>query len=662
MICSLLEFPLVIMEKPIFSSPVVSGAVACMEDVLAIECRVPQFPGSDISTYELLSRGLSSAPEATALSFFLRGEDYEQPFTWTQREWLGCITQAANMFRRLGLQRDGVVAFILPNLPETHWTIWGGEAAGVVFPINPLLEVPMMLELMNAAKPWLVVTLAQTPGSDLWEKVSSVLPQVNSLAAVLTVDPLRYLPGQAGVVPEAGDVKEPRQIAHLPIFDFHSELRWAPNAELEFDSPRGEDAASYFCTGGTTGTPKIAVRMHRTEVANAMELGATAGAALASPGTKAFCGLPLFHVNAQIATGLLPWSTGCHVVLGTPQGYRAPGLIQNFWKMVEHYKLTWFSGVPTIYSSLLQVPTAGCNISSLRYGVCGAAPMPKELITRFQLETGVKILEGYGLTEGGCVSSINPVAGECRVGSIGLRLPWQDMRVVRLTESGGYLREARVGEAGTIVVKGPNLFKGYLNPVHNQGLWLEIPDDQGGSERWLNTGDLGHVDERGYFWLTGRAKELIIRGGHNIDPKMIEEPMHTHPAVAMAAAVGRPAAHAGEIPVLYVQLRPGTNASADELMEHARKTVAEKAALPKTIHIVSSLPMTAVGKIFKPALAMTEMESIVREEAETCGLFVKHCQAIRDERKGVVLKWSVDGDPRALILRLEKYSFSHEMV
>jgi acyl-CoA synthetase (AMP-forming)/AMP-acid ligase II len=633
-----------------------------MEDVLAIERRVPQFPGSDYSTYALLSQGLSSAPESTALSFFLRCEDYEKPLTWTQREWLGCITQAANMFRRLGLQRGDVVAFILPNLPETHWTIWGGEAAGVVFPINPLLEAPMMLELLNAARPKFVVTLAPTPGSDLWEKVSPVLPLVDSLAGVLSVDPQRYLPGQAGAAQERGDLKEPRQIGHLPVFDFHTELRQAPNAELAFDPPRGEDVASYFCTGGTTGMPKIAVRMHRTEVANAMELGAAAGAALASPGTIAFCGLPLFHVNAQIATGLLPWSTGCHVVLGTPQGYRAPGLIQNFWKMVEHYKLTWFSGVPTIYSALLQVPVGGRGISSLRYGVCGAAPMPRELITRFQQETGVKILEGYGLTEGGCVSSINPVAGECRVGSIGLRLPWQDMRVVRLAESGGYLRQARAGEAGTIVVKGPNLFKGYLNPVHNQGLWLEMPDALGNSERWLHTGDLGHVDEQGYFWLTGRAKELIIRGGHNIDPKMIEEPMHAHPAVAMAAAVGRPDAHAGEIPVLYVQLRPGATASEDELMAHARQTVAEKAALPKHIHIVSSLPMTAVGKIFKPALAMAEMESIVREEAAACGLALKHCQAVRNESKGVVLNWSVEGDPRALILRLEKYSFSHEMV
>jgi acyl-CoA synthetase (AMP-forming)/AMP-acid ligase II len=236
------------------------------------------------------------------------------------------------------------------------------------------------------------------------------------------------------------------------------------------------------------------------------------------------------------------------------------------------------------------------------------------------------------------------------------------MRPVVLGEDGAYLRDADVGEVGLIVIKGPNLFRGYLNPIHNKGLWIEIPDRSGNAEAWLNTGDLGRVDEEGYFWLTGRAKELIIRGGHNIDPKMIEEPMHAHPAVALAAAIGRPDAHAGEVPVVYVQLRPGASASEGELMEHAHKQVAEKAAQPKRVHIVPSLPTTAVGKIFKPALAMAEMESVLREEAEACGLVVTHCEAVRDPRTGTVLRWSVDGDPKELISRLERYAFAQVMM
>lgn len=649
------------MKKTAFSKSSESSPVCVFEDILEIENRDPGLPGSDISTYEFLSRSMSSA-SGLALSFFLRSQDFKKPFTWEFGEWLSCITQAANMFRDLGLQRGDVVAFVLPNLPETHWTIWGGEAAGVAFAINPLLEAPMVLDLLNAAKPKLVVTLAPAPGTDLWEKVSSILPRVTSVEAVLTVSPFRYLRGVAGAIMRGLYwLKTPRRVGRVQVLDFHSRLRLATGSALNFEPPVGSDVASYFCTGGTTGTPKIAIRSHRTEVANAMQLSAIVAGSDKSR-EAVLCGLPLFHVNAQIATGLVPWSAGRCVVLATPQGYRAPGLIQNFWTIVEHYRLAWFSGVPTLYSALLNVPRGNCDISSLRFGVCGAAPMPKELLTNFQRETGIKILEGYGLTEGGCVSSLNPMGGECRAGSIGLRLPWQGMRAVLTSDTGVYLRDAAVGEVGVIVIKGPNLFKGYLNPIHNQGIWLEIPGKDGLPEVWLNTGDLGCVDAQGYFWLTGRAKELIIRGGHNIDPKMIEEPMHAHPAVAMAAAIGRPDVHAGEVPVLYVQLRSGSSASVDELLDYARHVVAEQAAVPKRIYLLPSLPTTAVGKIFKPALTMAELESVVMEEATACGLSMSYCKAIQDPKKGYVVKWSVDGDPEPLVSRLGKYSFSNEMV
>lgn len=654
---------MILVGSSLFSSPTAAKGVANLDDVLAIERLTPGLPDSDISTYALLTRGAQSAHASDkALSFFLRAKDFKQPARWTYRELLALVTQTANMFRRIGLQRGDVVAFVLPNLPETHLTIWGGETAGTVFAINPLLDAAMMLELMNAAKPKFVVTLAPTPGTDLWQKVSSVLPHVASVVSVLTVSPLRYLRGPAGLVLRSlSRIRTPRRVGRTPVVDFHRALSRVPGDKLEFDAPSGGDVASYFCTGGTTGMPKIAVRTHRTEVANAMQLAADVGTD-GIRGKTVLCGLPLFHVNAQVATGLLPWLTGGHVVLATPQGYRAPGLLKEFWGIVEHYRLAWFSGVPTLYSALLQFPRGDHDISSLEFGVCGAAPMPKELIANFQREAGIKIIEGYGLTEGGCVSSINPPGGECLAGSIGLRLPWQQMGTVLLAEDGSYLRDAAVGEVGTIVVKGPNLFKGYLNPEHNKGLWLEIPDSHDRLARWLNTGDLGRIDERGYFWLTGRAKELIIRGGHNIDPKMIEEAMHAHAAVAMAAAVGRPDVHAGEVPVLYVQLRPDARVSEDDLLEYARTAVPEKAAVPKRIYILPSLPTTAVGKIFKPALTMAQLESVLKEEAAACGLSVRHCQAVMDQRRGIVLNWSVEGDPKDLVLRLAKYSFSHRML
>jgi fatty-acyl-CoA synthase len=223
-------------------------------------------------------------------------------------------------------------------------------------------------------------------------------------------------------------------------------------------------------------------------------------------------------------------------------------------------------------------------------------------------------LEGYGLTEGTCISSINPPLGERRIGSIGYRLPYQEMKVVHLDEHNAFVKDCAVDEIGLIIVRGPNVFSGYTEEAHNRHVWVDTGDGQG---LWLNTGDLGRQDAEGYFWLTGRKKELIIRGGHNIDPRLIEDPLIEHPAVALAAAVGRPDAHAGELPVAYVQLQPEASISEDALLAYARDNIGEHAAVPKAIHIVEEVPQTAVGKIFKPYLVQLEVADVYQEAAQS---------------------------------------------
>jgi fatty-acyl-CoA synthase len=187
-----------------------------------------------------------------------------------------------------------------------------------------------------------------------------------------------------------------------------------------------------------------------------------------------------------------------------------------------------FSAVPTVLSVLLDVPKGDADISSLRYAICGAAPLSVELFQRFEVHSGMKILEGYGLTEGTCASSVNPFYGERKVGSIGLRLPYQQMKVCVVDDEGKFLREAEIDEIGSICIRGPNVFNGYMEEVHNRGVWP--------LEGWFNTGDLGRQDTDGYFWLTGRKKELIIRGGHNIDPAAIEDPLYRLTGIQVAAA------------------------------------------------------------------------------------------------------------------------------
>jgi fatty-acyl-CoA synthase len=185
------------------------------------------------------------------------------------------------------------------------------------------------------------------------------------------------------------------------------------------------------------------------------------------------------------------------------------------------------------------------------------------------------------------------------------------MKIVILDGEGKFERNAETDEIGAVVLRGPNVFAGYKETFHNKAIWV---DDGDGKGKWYNTGDLGRQDTDGYFWLTGRKKEIIIRGGHNIDPKMIEEPMHKHPAVALVAAVGSPDAKVGEVPVIFVQLKPGHEATGEELYKFAQEHIPERAAWPQAIHILDEMPVTTVGKVHKVPLAMGEIERIFIRE------------------------------------------------
>ncbi|USU21257.1 acyl-CoA synthetase [Paraburkholderia fungorum] len=617
--------------------------VANMDDVQAIEAQA-QLADLPSSTYAMVCRGAAIDPSAPALSFFATADEYRNGECWTYGELVRDITRTANLFSRLGVQRDSVIAYVLPNLPETHFVIWGGEAAGIVCAINPLLEAEAIGELLNASGVSVLVTLAPFPSTDIWQKVQAVLHKVSSLKHLVLVNPADRMPRErrsaAGMLQrdECSRLHGPGGIhgavpSHVGIHDFSTAMAGEDGDALSGALEIGaEDISSFFCTGGTTGLPKIAIRRHGNEVANAWNAGQFLGESI-GPGKIIFCGLPLFHVNAVLVTGLLAFSRGAHVVLGTPQGYRGDGVVSRFWEIVEHYRINFFSGVPTLYGSLLEVPVGAHDIGSLEYGLCGAAPMPVELLRTFQERTGVRILEGYGLTEGTCVSSVNPPLGERRAGSIGLRLPGQPMKAVVVDENGRYVRDCVADEVGQLVIAGPNLFAGYTRAAQNSGIWM----DAGDGARWLNTGDLGRCDSDGYFWLTGRKKELIIRGGHNIDPAAIEAPLHRHPAVQIAAAIGRPDMHAGELPVAYVQLKPGMAATEAELAEFLRREISERAALPKGIRIVDAIPLTGVGKIFKPELKRREMTDALRSALAQAGVEDATVSLIDDTSRGISL-------------------------
>lgn len=536
------------------------------------------------STYELIEKGTSLNPESVAISFLKDGDSFDQPLQITHKQLMIKIRQTANMLHDLGVGPDDVVTYLLPNLPQTHYVLWGAEAVGIINPINPMLEPATIKDICNSAKTKVLVALGDLPGSDIWQKVEKIRKEIPSLKYVLKV---------------MGKDEKAKG-----IFGFEEKLEQYPGDRLIFERTIDpDDIASIYHTGGTTGRPKLARRTHYNEIVVAWDL--MVGTEL-QPGDTVMVGLPLFHCNGTCVTGLMPFAVGGHVVMLSAAGYREPSIMKNFYKIVEHFRPVFFSCVPTILSLLLDIPIKGADISSLKYLICGAAPLSVELFNRFENHTGMKIIEGYGLTESAVASAINPKDGERKVGSIGIRLPYQEMMIAILDENSQLIRKANINEIGVVCIKGPCIFKGYVEEIHNKGIWL--------GDGWFNTGDLGRQDQDGFFFLTGRKKELIIRGGHNIDPAIIEEQLYQIPEVKMAAAVGRPDAHSGEIPLAYVEVSDGSELTGKDLLEIVKTRIGERAAIPKEILIIDQIPLTAVGKIFKPALRWDATQRVYEKE------------------------------------------------
>lgn len=620
-----------------------------MADIEAFEAVPLAERGLPNSTYEVLQRSAEAHPNLPALIFFLQGTAFKQSVTFTFGEWLAKITQTANMFHALGIGATDTISYILPNLPQTYLTLYGGEAAGIANPINPLLEPDTIAEIMNAAETKVLVTLTPFPKTDIWGKVALIADKVPTLQTILQIDMAQYLGGFKKILVNLMRFGQNRAKLRARVLNFDKTLAQYPTDRLVSGRTiQPEDIASYFHTGGTTGTPKLALHTHFNEVFDGWIVGKAVDGQV---GHLNYLGLPIFHNYGAIAVGIGSWISGAGIVMGTPSGFRGEGVVQNFWQILDHYECDMFSAVPTLFKSLLNVPIGDSNVSRVKLATSGAAPLPVEMARQFMERTGIKILEGYGLTEGTSVSSVNPLAGRARIGSVGFRFPYQEMRAAIL-DGTEFVRFCEANEVGVIILRGPNVFPGYRDEFYNKGLFVDSGDGKG---NWVNTGDMGRQDEDGYFWLTGRKKELIIRGGHNIDPKQIEEPMHLHPAVALAAAVGRPDSHAGELPVLYVELKPEMSATKDELLAFAREKIGERAAIPKRVYILDQLPLTAVGKIYKPTLVHEQVIDVYQGELKQIeGISRANVTADTHKQLGTLAHIDVTAKPNVDHTALEK--------
>ncbi|UWR87323.1 acyl-CoA synthetase [Phaeobacter inhibens] len=605
---------------------------ATAADCLALVNEMP-FGQRNMPTtlYGLLSRTAGKFPDNKAISYQIFSGPTDKAETLTWRQLKDKVTQAANMFRSMGIGEKDVVAYILPNCNETVVTLLGGAVAGIANPINPLLEPEQIASILRETGAKVVVTLKPFPKTDVAQKVAEAVRHAPKVHTVLEIDLNRYLtPPKSWIVPLIRPKLEGKdKLAHANYKNFNRELRKHPT-ELTFADSESDRVACYFHTGGTTGMPKVAQHTY-----SGMNYNGWLGSKLLfTEEDNIMCPLPLFHVFACHVILMAAVASGAHVVFPTPQGYRGEGVFDNFWKLVERWKISFIITVPTAISAKMQRPV-DADVSTVKTAFSGSAPLPVELFRRFEEATGVKIVEGYGLTEATCLVSCNPVLGEKKIGSIGIPLPYTDVKIVKGTDEGTV--ELGVDEIGEICISSPGVYAGhtYTEVEKNEGLFYQ--------DTHLRTGDLGKLDSDGYLWITGRAKDLIIRGGHNIDPAEIEEALLGHEAVAFAGAIGQPDAHAGEVPCAFVELVDGATVTPDELLAYCQIHVHERAAIPKHVTVMDELPKTAVGKVFKPDLRKNAITRIYNDALLKAGLPARVEHVVDDKGRGLVAQVEENG-------------------
>ena len=582
------------------------------------------------NVHEMLCDAAAKHGDAPALSFQLEAKPNAPATTNSYAQYAEEVTRAANLFRSLGVGPEDGIGLLLPNLPQTAIALVAAATAGVAVPINPLLSPEQIAGILRDGRARVLVTLAPFPKTDLAEKGAEALALAPGVSTLLEIDLLQYLSPPRSWI--ASLIRPRRKGGHsASVLDFDRSRKDQPGDSLTFaDLPDRNTVSACFHTGGTTGIPKLARHTQR----NMLFMGWVTRELLYRPKDVTLCALPFFHVFGAYITGFAAIAGGVHTVLLCPAGFRAEGIFDSFWKLAERWRANFFLGVPTVFAMLAQRPVDG-DVSGLRYAVSGAAALPRELLRGFEEKSGIRILEGYGQTESTCVISCNPPEGERRLGSVGIALPHTEVRAARGSSGNGEHVFCAAGETGELVVRGPNVFNGYVRESLNQGLLID--------NEWLRTGDLGKVDEDGYIWITGRSKDIIIRSGHNIDPAEIEEILAEHPAVAFAAAVGRPDAVAGELPYAFVELKEGREAAEDALRDFVAERISDPVAKPQAVRVLGELPKTAVGKVYKPGLRKILILETVQDAFQEAAISASS-KVVDDPDLGLVVEVSGGSD------------------
>jgi acyl-CoA synthetase (AMP-forming)/AMP-acid ligase II/enoyl-CoA hydratase/carnithine racemase len=571
--------------------------VRTIDDVIAIEAHPYDELVTARNLYDLFLATAQHVGDHKALTVLRSENPDDVGVSLTHRGLLKAVTQSANLFHGLGISPGrGVVAFLAPTLPQLPGLLLGAQVAGTASTINYLLTREAIVDLLNAQQAAVLVIPAKALDDTCWSKAEGILEHVPSLRHVLVIGPESDeepagAPGYRNVDAALDGCRE-------------DALDFAPTSDRN-------TVCALFHTGGTTGRPKVVQLTHGNQIHAAFGFAQVFGY---DENDTVINGFPFFHVGGTITVGLSVLAAGGHIVVPGPYGLRPPAVIAGHWRIVQRFGATVVGGVPTSIAALTNTWDPATDAKRIRMAATGGAVCPKAVSSRFEAVTGIRLFETYGMTETAAAIAFNPGRGTPVAGSVGFRAPYSQTRIVAL-DPGNPGQSGRLcgpNESGLVQVRGPQVFPGYLDPAHNAGTLA--------ADGWLTTGDVGYLTEDARLVLTGREKDLIIRSGHNIDPATIEDVANRFDGVEISAAVGMPDQYAGEVPALFVVPKPGSQLDVGAVARYVEANIHEPPARPRTVLVLDALPVTAVGKIFKPALRDLAIKEKVRQEAAAvCG-------------------------------------------
>ncbi len=534
-----------------------------------------------------LSKSATEHPERTATIFGARVGSRIMDASISYRELDHIVNHFAAGLQEMGVEKGDRVAIMLPNSPQfviAAFATW--RIGAIVVCCNPLYVSREIKHLINDSDSETIIVM-----SSLYERVKGIRGETN-LKRVIVTNIKEYFPGLLKFL--FGLSKEKKEGHRVKItgdentFWFQDIIKNAPHKPEPVDIV-SEDIATLIYTGGTTGIPKGAQLTHHNLVSNATVLNIWAKSQEAKEIMLAV--MPFFHIYGLTASMNTPFANA-NTILLIPN----PRDMAHVLASIEKHRATYYPGVPTMFVGFNNFPERKkYDLTSLRFAVSAAAPLPPEVQERFETITGGKMVEAYGLTETSPAVTMDPI-DKPKAHSIGVPLPDVDLKIVDV-ETG--TQELEVGEVGEIIINGPPVMKGYWNmPTETRNALRVGPDGHPG---WFHSGDMGYVDRDGYFHIVDRKKDMIIAGGFNIYPAEVEAVLYEHPKIKEAAVIGVPDPKRGETVKAYIVLMEKETASEDEIVAYCQEQLAAY-KVPKIVEFRSDLPKSMIGKILRREL------------------------------------------------------------